>query len=375
MNLHSLLAVCLLATMASAEPFPYANLSGPDGRVPVAHDADGDGDLDLRDVATSHIQGTLDRQLAALRALRQLPKVHYCWPVERDQLIARDPRLFEYVRITGSLGIRGEWGATGADELRAAVELCKPHGATIAINYSPWHSTYGGDDVDPRSDGPEVDRAFELYRTRLQAVKERLQRANAESGASVRVAVLLLDTEKFHVKDDEEEGAEEWNAAIDAKMRPFYTIGKELFPDAPIAWYNRGSTNRRRFTGNEPGDGYSTSLFSVSDVGRTRKHYRWSVNRSPDGTSMPWIDLAAGNVPYPLRTSWQLGAEINIPYYGDYPDEYAPWHAAKVVAFYPNPFCPKYPQWTWNFIAYVKGATSSKPATAGATEGRADVDR
>ena len=47
---------------------------------------------------------------------------------------------------------------------------------------------------------------------------------------------------------------------------------------------------------------------------------------------------------------------INIPYYGDRPDEYAPWHAATMVAFYPGPFHPRYPRWAEHFVAYVRGA-------------------
>ena len=366
MNLRSLLCVCLLAIiiMASAEPFPYADLSGPDGRVTVRHDADADGDLDLRDVAASHVRETFDRQLAELRDLKPLRKIHYCWPVERNQLIARDPRLFEYVRITGSLGIRGEWWHANNDglaEMRAAVEMCQPYGATLAVNYSPWHNIVGDSDgSDPRVTGPKYDREINGYRTSLQMIKERLASMNAELGADVRVAVLLLDTEIFVVKPDDEPGAEEWNAAIDAKLNPFYSIGKQVFPDAPVEWFARGTTQAswKRFTGRELGDGYSCDLYHVPQPTVTRDRMKWAVKQVPrDAAMMVWIDLAAGNVPYPLRTSYQLGAELNIPYYGNHPAEYAPWHAAETVAFYPGPFHPKYPQWTWHFIEYVKGAT------------------
>ena len=368
----AVLIVGLALAAMGAAPFPYRDMTGP---RPAAHDADGDGDIDLADVAAYEravTRADYDSSLATLRTLPRLPKTHYCWPVERDQLVARDPLLAEYVRITGSLGIRGAWGATGTDELRAAVELCAPHGATIAINYSPWHNTYEGENIDPRSTGPEVARAFAIYREQLEAVKGRLKRANAALSADVRVAVLLLDTEIFVVKPDDDPGAKEWNAAIDAKLNPFYTIGKELFPDVPVRWYDRGTTLGRykRFTGRELGDGYSTSLYATNDLARTRSHYRWSVNRSPDGKSMPWVALGCGffweggrrsdwmkNRPYDVCISRQLGAEINRPEYGDNPDGFAPWHAAETVMFFPHPFCPTYPYWAEHFIAYVRGAT------------------
>ena len=128
--------------------------------------------------------------------MKPLRKIHYCWPVERNQLIARDPRLFEYVRITGSLGIRGEWWHANNDglaEMRAAVEMCQPYGATLAVNYSPWHNIVGDSDgSDPRVTGPKYDREINGYRTSLQMIKERLASMNAELGADVRLSLIHI---------------------------------------------------------------------------------------------------------------------------------------------------------------------------------------
>jgi hypothetical protein len=87
----------------------------------------------------------------------------------------------------------------------------------------------------------------------------------------------------------------------------------------------------------------------------------------------PWIALGTGYRPavdqfhawqsnwdYDVIFSWQLGAEVNIGWYGANPMRYAPWNAAKVVVFYPGAFDPRSPAWGKHFVAYVRGATGVK---------------
>ncbi len=55
---------------------------------------------------------TTDAQLLAwLAELDPLPKVHYSWPVPQERLLASDPLLREYVRITHAIGIFGLWNS------------------------------------------------------------------------------------------------------------------------------------------------------------------------------------------------------------------------------------------------------------------------
>ena len=51
-----------------------------------------------------------------------------------------------------------------------------------------------------------------------------------------------------------------------------------------------------------------------------------------------------------------------ILYFGDpdRPERFAPWHAAKVVCFWPPPFDQRCPAWTRHFVAYVRGANGVK---------------
>ena len=84
----------------------------------------------------------------------------------------------------------------------------------------------------------------------------------------------------------------------------------------------------------------------------------------------PWIALASGyrrqtdkyhefsiDWDYDLIYSWQLGAEINHPWFGapEQVERFAPWQKAKIAVFYPEPF-GRSPHWGKHFVAYVRGA-------------------
>jgi len=58
-----------------------------------------------------------------------------------------------------------------------------------------------------------------------------------------------------------------------------------------------------------------------------------------------------------LIYSWQLGAEINHPWFGapGRHERFAPWNRAKIAIFYPEPL-GRSPHWAEHFIAYVRGA-------------------
>ena len=85
----------------------------------------------------------------------------------------------------------------------------------------------------------------------------------------------------------------------------------------------------------------------------------------------PWVALASGyrritsdvdgqywvsDWDYDLYYSWQIGAELNDPSYGDAPNHFAPWHSAEIVVLYPPPFRETIPHWSKHFVAYVRGA-------------------
>jgi hypothetical protein len=327
----------------------------------------------------------VDPLLARLKRLPTLPKVHYCWPIAGDLLLGDDPRLLEYARITRSVGIRGE--KISRETVEAAVKLCRAVGGgagkkgrngwmdgskrpTIAVNYSPWHRVWPKE-LPPTDTGAEHDQEIALYRRDLRRAEEWL-RATWTGASRINVSVLLLDSERFSIKKGTEPGCREWNAAITAKLNAFYDIGKQIFPDARVEWYGRG-TARTRFTPDVKGDGYATWLYEVPDEGYTRKKMR-SVRRRCleavgvcDGSVMPWVALGAGYrryltedgavkqakwahaLEYPVSVSYRLGADVN----GSAP----PWDVVNAVTLYPNPCSEKTPYWLEHFIEYVKGAS------------------
>ena len=81
-----------------------------------------------------------------------------------------------------------------------------------------------------------------------------------------------------------------------------------------------------------------------------------------DGT----IYMLGGSPAEPAAVySWQFGREVNNPWYGLRPENYAPWNEAKVVLFYPSIFDLRSPAAgpgnkstvaMQHFASYVRGA-------------------
>ena len=68
--------------------------------------------------------------------------------------------------------------------------------------------------------------------------------------------------------------------------------------------------------------------------------------------------------------SWRIGAELNLRWYGDRADVFAPWHMAEAVVFYPSVFDERgvpargdqqsleTTSFMAHFVAYVNGASN-----------------
>lgn len=312
--------------------------------------------------------------VAELRALPSLVKPHHCWPCNKETLLARDPLLVEYTRIIGSLGIRGEYYGRnttqrGHDELQAAIGICAEVGATITLNYSPFHRVAINADKDPR-----VPVAAEpgLYRDSLELITRHLRCRNELYATSVRIGAVLLDTEMFSVKPAGEAEAAEWNLALLAKLLPFHTITKELVgDDVPVYWYDYRAHTNTRF---DHHPAYlscdvagSISLYQPKDLPRTLRDFKTqSRSFAPEPVGV-WITLGGGydcidqanpdgtcawvrDLEYPASHSRTIGLLLN--------------HTPRVdhIVLHPGPFVPDrehpWPRWHEHFIAYVKGATT-----------------
>lgn len=318
--------------------------------------------------------------------LPPLPKVHYSFPLH-PTLIGEPvtPLLYQYVRLTRAMSLSSQaldWQISTAVTVCDQINRLNDGGitASIAINHSPWHVSFPAD-LPPTYTGPEHDEEIEIYRQQLTSIRSKIGALNSNRGTSIAVSAILLDTERFYVKEADESGAAAWNAAIDAKYAPFYDIAKQLYPNARVEWYGHGIQESQAETGwspfpwftfEEPADTLSCSLYRVSELETMRQTFRKTHDLAIDlgfTDVTPWIALGAGYRRDPVlfqiwQTDWDydpvysllLGRELNQWWHATKPDRFAPWDAATAVVFYPAPFDPRTPAWGKHFIAYARGA-------------------
>lgn len=322
-----------------------------------------------------------------LRELKPLPKVHYSWPVNVNGLSPE--LLYEYVRLTHALSLRGEGHYFKGREITEevvdrAVQVCVAVNSTrprippsLAVNYSIWHRKFGKT-LLPTDTGPSHAAELSEFRARLESLQRALAKANREHSVTVGVSAVLFDCERFSVR----RGDGEWNEAITAKYNAAYDLARSIFPGARVEWYGRGNVHADAsadgwsvstyFTFAEKGDSFACSLYRVPEIDSMRETFRRTLLLARQNGVFevtPWVALATGyrrqpdmfhkwssDWDYDLVYSWQLGAELNHPWFGQPEREkgFAPWGAARVVVFHPGPFAP--PHWAEHFVAYVRGA-------------------
>ncbi|MEK6674621.1 MAG: hypothetical protein AABZ47_03080 [Planctomycetota bacterium] len=317
-----------------------------------------------------------------LSPLKPLQKVHYSWPLPNSMLEQPDGRLLrEYVRLSHAVTISGEWCIQ--QHVVAAVQACKRENAetpsipaSLALCFKPWHRRFGKE-LPVTDCGPSHQAELVFFQERITTIRDWLAAANKEFGARIEVTALLFDSERLYARPNDAE----WNKAITQKYDAFYDIGKRVFPNARIEWYGRGIQRTAHSSGwssygwntfDNKADSFSCSLYRVAETDTMRESFRRTVElakKSGKEDVTPWVALGSGYKPharkfqewtsdwdYDLIHSWTIGAEINDPRYGAEPERYAPWNAAKVVVFYPQPFDPRTPSWAKHFVAYVRGA-------------------
>ena len=320
-----------------------------------------------------------------MRELKPLPKVHYSWPLPFKSI--SEETLFEYVRLTHAASISGEWSKDG--DIERAVEICqrvnakKPKiPASIGINYSPWHRRFGKE-LPPTDTGSTHQQELDYLTERLTSVRNAVAAANKSNQSDVKISAILFDSERFHTKTDDAA----WNTAMTAKYNAVYDIARRIFPGVKIEWYARGAVHpgasstgwahQRYFTLKEKGESFGCSLYHGPEIELTRSIFRKTAAKAEQHNCnevTPWIALASGyrrqtdkyhewslNWNYDLIYSWQLGLEINQPWWGkpEHTERFAPWHKAKIAIFYPEPF-GRSKFWGQHFVAYVRGANRVK---------------
>ena len=336
--------------------------------------------------------------LTWMQELQPLEKVHYSWPIASDLFDPGDNRLYEYARLTNAISLRVE--SASYEFVRRSVEVCHQINqtnpaieCTIAINGSPWHRKFNLDEnnqqispaLPPTEFGAPHHAELDYFQTKFDTFKSNLDAANAELGANVQLSAILLDSEFFKIKTINSLSDVMHNNAIDVKHDAVHALCELAFPGVKVVQYGRGwqmiaNNSTGYMTANthtlkEAGEFFSASLYRPNEPGTNREEYRRTVTEAAaHGVNqvIPWVALGAayrrdvsasvfrvwGPYDYDMVHSHELGREINNPFYGARPDQYAPWDKATFVVFFPGPFSDSYPAWAKHFIAYVRGANN-----------------
>ena len=316
-----------------------------------------------------------------LFALKPLPKVHYSWPPSPK---LSSQRLYEFARITHSLCVSGDWAKQ--EHVDRCVYICARVNRTgpsiktsLGVNFSPWHNRFGKN-LPPTDRGPTYWKEIHYFEERAQLVKQWIEQSNKKYGSDVKIGAITFDSERFQKKA----GNKAWNEGMREALDAIHIKASSIFPGARIEWYERGMVQAaggdgwaetKYWTGKEIKAPMSCSLYSIPEIERTRETFRRTVKLADQmGISdvTPYVALAAGyrrglkglsdqhwdfDWSYDIIYSYRMGAELNIKWYGDRPERFAPYNRAKVVIFYPPPFDKRVPDWARHFIAYVRGAT------------------
>lgn len=319
---------------------------------------------------------------AKLMLLKPLPKIHYYWPPNADLLETRDSRkLYELARITHSLCISGEW--CNKEQVDNGVYICARLNKTnpavkvsLGVNFTPWTKKFGKD-LPPTDRGPTYFEELRWFDERARLIKNWVDESNRMYGSDIKITAVTLDCERFAVETNNEL----WNEGIRQMLDAAHTKMQSLFPGARIEWYNRGVDNVERgngwersniWTGREITPSLSYPAYRVPEIELTREHFRRTCKLADQmniSDVTPWVALASGDRrgikktrfdydwDYDIIYSYLIGAELNISWYGERPERFAPYNRIKVIVFWPPPFDKRVPEWGKHFIAYVRGAT------------------
>jgi hypothetical protein len=310
-----------------------------------------------------------------LRDLRALKKPHWSWSLPDFALTQPDERVFEVARIMGSACLQGEYATP--QQVATCVKLCHAMLASIGINLKPYHNLVP-DGASPLFAYPDE---LSLLARALTMCRHWLDQANESKNTDVKVGVILLDSERFYRKDDDPA----WNAAITERYNEVYDLCKSIFPGVRVEWYERGIEASQSETGWSPApwnvfdnkaDSFSCDLYRVSEITEMRETFRrtydFAATKVVNPEVTPWVALGSGyfrnfdfqewksDWDYPTIYSWMLGRELHDHWFGDRPQRFAPWNAAKCCVFYHNVFDSRSPSALKHFVAYVRGSHDIK---------------
>jgi hypothetical protein len=334
-----------------------------------------------------------------LRGSAQLPKVHHSWSLPPayqapywENMSVADGLLVDYARVTGSLSIQinsGDWDQNATTVLvqacDAATRMSSPaREVTIGVNFSPWQHLYKPKS-DPRDVSKEAAECAHLS-TNAKRFMGYLAEANQQLGTSVRVGLVMLDSETFGPWN--ESSPADYVDALTRKHELAYNWTRELFKGTRVMYFGYGQTYwrpsmapagttscfslaqppKRGFCTSTtvtyreqlaPGTPFAVSLYEPGEPQLERDQFNETVSAARARgvkSVVPYIALGCGwvspgfifdngtmthhgsfsrNLVYDKRYSSQLGAQVNRPEYAS--SDFGEWGAADIAVFYPSP--------------------------------------
>lgn len=347
---------------------------------------------------------THEQVLEVLRSLPPLPKPHHYAPSVIGYLPEWRDYTREIVRITRSSGVAGAYGA-GRTRLavQAAVEAneSEPDAIPTVLNmyWDPWLVEYRNSPHPPTDFGEQYTSGLERMRSTLLDQRAWIDDANAEFGSDIRVEQFFLEIEFWSIPLDDD-GT--WAAAVLRRQDECHDMVKSIFPDAKVAWYNRGDVHQksrdngltfysgnRLFTGAEKGDQCTNTVYSLGrGMDPTLETMRQTIANvdqtyGDDVPVIPFLALGAGyrfmmDNPYTkhmyrvwdydIVDSYKMGMFINLPIYANSEGNVilgADWNRVPAVMFWPELLDHKFDDEASvnirmkHFVAYCCGATET----------------
>lgn len=210
----------------------------------------------------------------ALSRFRTLQQRHYTWGLSHDVILKPEFRCVRdsLTRILGSISILTELASEEVlVELRRLTEQFKAEGSVIKIGLHFSFLKRYGEHVDPAAWAKETPPTE--WGERWQVEKELYLRSLAECysilGAE-NIGMVAHDDEQKGciVKKSNEEGFEEWNAALAAKLNFARDVAEGFFPLALFVRYRQGWSSAYLPKGLR-GEGTNTTLYEPNLLEKT----------------------------------------------------------------------------------------------------------
>lgn len=328
--------------------------------------------------------------LEALTGCAPLPKTAWLWPVSSTRWQSQHlPILSEVARTAGSIGLQlsENWEVPGG-RLEKAHAICTATGARLCVLAQPYAEIQ-------QQHAPTSAAAVAESLRKFAARADKLAGAFAELGSGAQIGACVIDSEGWFVDQTGTSAGDERNRCLTAAWTMAHAALRESFPTARIIWYSRFGVRRLAneygwsdhpeaivnsyYTGDEPADHLSTSLYHLPEWHACQEQLRRTVARA-DAMGIrdviPFVGLG-GYVPrawtsWPVaapfeplaidpRIVWLAGYELCHGNARDYPARYAPSARIPCLVMWPAPLSR--PGWVRDWRLLLAGAHNQRAAT------------